>query len=259
MMTLVSILTPIPHVSGWKEYDDHREHVGVSYHGVRFDWSSLLETYQRLVPDIFSLSLSRALSLCLTWYRPVVGIAYAATIQDWKLGKQALKTELISVFLCILMGAVIGLCTGWTAMSESWPTDEMKTRGSWTNFLVALPVAFFSGLGVAVGLLDDQTSSLVGVAISASLLPPAVNSGILWIAFWFQEQDWLGSIAPFPEPWPVPQPRDENYQGFDDDDPETQPDLRDFRQAGMVSLLLTLSNIILVILSSMIMFRFKER
>lgn len=47
------------------------------------------------------------------------------------------------------------------------------------NFYVGIPVAFFSGLGVAVSLLDDQTNSLVGVAISASLLPPAVNSGIV--------------------------------------------------------------------------------
>ena len=34
-------------------------------------------------------------------------------------------------------------------------------------------IAFFSGLGVALSVIDDQTSSLVGVAISASLLPPA--------------------------------------------------------------------------------------
>jgi len=54
---------------------------------------------------------------------------------------------------------------------------------------VALPIAFFSGLGVAVSLLDDQTSSLVGVAISASLLPPAVNASILWIAYAFSKTD----------------------------------------------------------------------
>ena len=36
-------------------------------------------------------------------------------------------------------------------------------------------------MGVALSVLDDQTSSLVGVAISASLLPPAVNCGMLFI------------------------------------------------------------------------------
>lgn len=39
--------------------------------------------------------------------------------------------------------------------------------------MAGIPIAFFSGLGVALSVLDDQTSSLVGVAISASLLPPA--------------------------------------------------------------------------------------
>ena len=38
--------------------------------------------------------------------------------------------------------------------------------------LIALP----SGAGVALSLLGGNTGSLVGVAISASLLPPAVNA-----------------------------------------------------------------------------------
>jgi uncharacterized membrane protein len=44
--------------------------------------------------------------------RPVVGIAYGATIQDWTLCKRALKTELISLLVCILVGALVGVCTG---------------------------------------------------------------------------------------------------------------------------------------------------
>lgn len=77
---------------------------------------------------------------------------------------------------------VIGACTGWTSLAEEWPTSEMSSRGNLSNFLVALPVAFFSGLGVAVSILDEQTASLVGVAISASLLPPAVDAGLLSVA-----------------------------------------------------------------------------
>ena len=34
-------------------------------------------------------------------------------------------------------------------------------------------------MGVALSILGNNTSSLVGVAISASLLPPAVNCGML--------------------------------------------------------------------------------
>ena len=122
---------------------------------------------------------------------PVVGLAYGATIRDWSMVKRALMAELISVFVCIGMGAVIGLVTGPTTLSDNWPTPEMESRGDVVNLYVTCPVAFFSGLGVAVSLLDDNASSLVGVAISASLLPPAVNTGLIWVAGIFTRDDVL--------------------------------------------------------------------
>lgn len=45
-------------------------------------------------------------------------------------------------------------------------------RSLWVGVLIALP----SGAGVALSILGGNTGSLVGVAISASLLPPAVNA-----------------------------------------------------------------------------------
>lgn len=45
-------------------------------------------------------------------------------------------------------------------------------RSLWVGVLIALP----SGAGVALSVLGGNHGSLVGVAISASLLPPAVNS-----------------------------------------------------------------------------------
>ena len=114
---------------------------------------------------------------------PVVGIAYGGTICDFRLVKRAAINEILSIVFCIFMGMIIGLITGLTSLSNSWPTQEMMSRGTWSSFYVGIPTAFFSGLGVAVSLLDSQTNSLVGVAISASLLPPAVNAGILWVAW----------------------------------------------------------------------------
>jgi len=45
-------------------------------------------------------------------------------------------------------------------------------RSLWVGVLIALP----SGAGVALSVLGGNAGSLVGVAISASLLPPAVNA-----------------------------------------------------------------------------------
>jgi uncharacterized hydrophobic protein (TIGR00271 family) len=129
---------------------------------------------------------------------PVVGLAYGTTICDWKMVKRAIRTECLSLVFCILVGAAIGASTGKTDLADDWPTNEMMTRGQLSNFLVALPVAFFSGLGVAVRLLDEQTNSLVGVTISASLLPPAVNAGILWVAYVFVKGGVLASTSETP-------------------------------------------------------------
>ena len=45
-------------------------------------------------------------------------------------------------------------------------------RSLWVGIAIALP----SGAGVALSVVGGNAGSLVGVAISASLLPPAVNA-----------------------------------------------------------------------------------
>jgi uncharacterized hydrophobic protein (TIGR00271 family) len=182
---------------------------------------------------------------------PVVGMAYGATIQDWRLFRTAFKTELLSLLVCVIMGLLLGLVTGATRLGETWPTSEMVVRGTWQNFLVALPVAFFSGLGVAVSLLDDQTSSLVGVAISASLLPPAVNAGIIWVAFGYYENNLLGTgygdgVLP------------EEVAAYVRPIVAQDVEREQFRIGGAISLGLTIANVLIIIGSSMLMFRLKE-
>ncbi len=158
---------------------------------------------------------------------PVMGMAYGASILDLKLFNMAFRTELFSLFACIGVGAIVSGCMiPFYELPEEWPTDEMKSRANMANFFIGIPIAFASGLGVAVSVLDEQTSSLVGVAISASLLPPAINAGMLWTTYFF----------------------------FDEDANQ----VHEFGIEGLISLGLTLINILMIILSSMLMFRLKE-
>ena len=170
---------------------------------------------------------------------PVMGMAYAATILDMKLFRKALVVEMVSLLVCIAAGAVVAACAipftmlregtssaSSLSSSASWPTNEMLSRTELFSVYIGVPTAFASGLGVAVSVLDDQTSSLVGVAISASLLPPAVNAGMLWVTYFF----------------------------FDEEANATH----DFFVDGCISLALALVNIALIILASMLMFRVKE-
>eukprot|EP00536_Pseudo-nitzschia_multiseries_P012047 jgi/Psemu1/244221/estExt_Genewise1.C_4400035 len=157
---------------------------------------------------------------------PVTAIAYGISIGDWKMARMAFLTEVVSLAVCIIIGLIIAGSMRPFEVADEWPADEMKSRASLATFLCGIPIAFFSGLGVAVGLLDSQTNSLVGVAISASLLPPAVNAGMLWAI------------------------------GNDDTQVEFAKDV--FFKGGTMSLFLTLMNIGVIIIASMLMFRLKE-
>jgi uncharacterized hydrophobic protein (TIGR00271 family) len=169
---------------------------------------------------------------------PVAGMAYGFTIRDWNLVKISVINECGSLVFCILVGAVVGSISGAAGLAETWPTPEMAGRGTLTNFYVGLPIAFFSGLGVAVALLDEHFSSLVGVAISASLLPPAVNAGIMWVAYAFYDDTHSPD-----------EPSDTGMPYYD---------ANQFRTGGAISLSLTLANIILVAIAAAIIFRIKE-
>ncbi|PRD25408.1 UNVERIFIED_CONTAM: hypothetical protein NCL1_41013 [Trichonephila clavipes] len=114
---------------------------------------------------------------------PIMAFTFGLTIRDKKLVRMALRTELIGLSVCLISGFLFGFICGnfsetWGA--GKWPTSEMAGRGMvrslWSGVLIALP----SGAGVAMSVLGGNGASLVGVAISASLLPPTVNCGLLW-------------------------------------------------------------------------------
>ena len=56
----------------------------------------------------------------------------------------------------------------------------MASRGTVEGLADGAFIAAASGVGVALSVLGDYLSTVVGVAISASLLPPAVNCGMLF-------------------------------------------------------------------------------
>lgn len=157
---------------------------------------------------------------------PVTAISYGISIGDYKMVRMGAVTEVVSLLACILVGSITVAFMLPFDVSDEWPSKNMTDRGTLENFWCGIPIAFFSGLGVAVGLLDSQTNSLVGVAISASLLPPAVNAGMLWV------------IAAH-------------------DDYRTEEG-HNYAVQGTISLGLTVMNIVVIIIASMIMFRLKE-
>lgn len=114
---------------------------------------------------------------------PVMSVTFGTIISDCELVKSGFITLAVGMFISCLFGFIFGLLVGTTDMPwgfGDFPTEEMNGRGNARSLWMAFPWALTSGSGVAVALLQGLAGPLIGVAISASLLPPVVNCGIFW-------------------------------------------------------------------------------
>ncbi|CAB4009003.1 PREDICTED: uncharacterized protein LOC105336466 isoform X2, partial [Paramuricea clavata] len=119
---------------------------------------------------------------------PILGGTFGTVIKNKSLRNTGLKTELCGLMISVTVGFLFGCVCGpfgvngasWDSTKGIWPTQEMTSRGMTRSLWVGVCIALPSGAGVALSVLGGNAGSLVGVAISASLLPPAVNSGMLW-------------------------------------------------------------------------------
>ena len=141
------------------------------------------------------------------------------------------------MFICVLVGFLGGLCELPLAEKDGrpWPVQQMRDRGDLQGFYQGIAIAIPSGFGVALSVLGDNTACLVGVAISASLLPPATNCGMLL------------AYATLNSQYPV-QPGSERvaYTSLE------------LVEMSAWSLMLTTGNIICIWIAGVIMFRIKE-
>ena len=118
---------------------------------------------------------------------PILAIIFGCVVADKSLRNRGIRNTLASLFLCVLIGFLTGLAlvlaeTTYNYPYEKFITNEMTSRGDLKDMTLDLAIAVASGMAAALSLLGENTSSMVGVAISASLLPPAVNAGFLWSA-----------------------------------------------------------------------------
>ena len=168
---------------------------------------------------------------------PILEVTLGTTMYNWKMVYHGLKSEVFGILICVFVGFCGGLCELplAEANNRNWPGSEMTSRGDFRGFYVGIAIAIPSGVGVALSVLGNNTSSLVGVAISASLLPPAVNTGMLFA------YAALNSVFPI--------------EAGDERTPHTTSELV---VMGAWSLLLTTANIFCIWIAGVIMFRVKE-
>eukprot|EP01135_Chromosphaera_perkinsii_P005650 Nk52_evm21s356 gene=Nk52_evmTU21s356 len=160
---------------------------------------------------------------------PIMAFTFGSIIHDWPMVKAGLISEAIGLTCCVITGILLGLVGGYWGDYLNWPTEQMSSRGTVDSIYAGIAVAIPSGLGVALGVLGNNTGSLVGVAISASLLPPAVNAGINWA---------YAVVGPAWSSYTVNQSH--------------------FAEIGALSFALTAVNIVCIYFSALAMFKLKE-
>merc|ERR1712154_284262 len=114
---------------------------------------------------------------------PIVGMTFGTIVRDKKMFFVSLRNECLGLGTCWICGVIIGFLVGtfFDAQSIDGPmghNTEMASRGTLSGLAWGAAIAFPSGLGVALGVSSYTISALIGVAISAALLPPIVNSGV---------------------------------------------------------------------------------
>ncbi|KAK3921056.1 hypothetical protein KUF71_010271 [Frankliniella fusca] len=176
---------------------------------------------------------------------PVMAATFGTMINDRSLKRMGLVNECVGLLICLSIGLLTGLGLGF--LDRPVPTTEMVDRGQLRSLWVNIVIAVLSGAGIAIALLRDNTGSLVGVAISASLMPPAVNAGLLWaMAFVFFMTDHLSSDDEDIEAVPM-------YTAYYSPSPYIE-----MAVMGGISLCITFINIVFIYITGIIMLKVKE-
>lgn len=114
---------------------------------------------------------------------PIIAATFGTVIKDRKLQLFGVVNELLGIALVTLVGFICGLIVcivDEKFSSGTGLTNEMINRSLLRSVIIGIFVAIPSGVAAAIGILGDNFGSLAGVAISASLLPPAVNTGLMF-------------------------------------------------------------------------------
>jgi len=114
---------------------------------------------------------------------PIMGITLGYRVADWPLFKAGVINEFKMAITCYVMGCLFGLILGDILghagnSSYPWPGSQMMTNLEW-NLIISIIVSSAAGMVLGVSMTSTGGNALVGTAISAGLLPPLVNAGML--------------------------------------------------------------------------------
>ncbi len=111
---------------------------------------------------------------------PAISTSVGTVLDDRRLASRGIKLQVGGLLLAIAVGAVIGILLKESILLppglDIREIPQVAERTS-PNFL-SLFLALGSGLAGAISIIRSAGSTLVGVAIAISLVPPAATSGL---------------------------------------------------------------------------------
>jgi len=110
---------------------------------------------------------------------PILGMTFGYRVADWPLFKTGFINEVKMSVVAYLSGCLCGLALGHVGNTYKWPTSAMMPDGQAFNLVISILVSASAGMVLGVSLTSTGGNALVGTAISAGLLPPIVNAGML--------------------------------------------------------------------------------
>ncbi|MHA1303075.1 MAG: TIGR00341 family protein [Candidatus Heimdallarchaeaceae archaeon] len=100
--------------------------------------------------------------------------------------KRAILAEITGLLICVTIGLLIGLIT---PIEGNLPKQiVMRTQPGIPDIVFAI----VSGLAAGIFIIRGESTNIVGVAVAASLAPPAANVGVL-----LAKNEWLMALGSF--------------------------------------------------------------
>ncbi len=103
---------------------------------------------------------------------PNVGLAFATTLGDFKLGRDALKINLFGLTIALILSIAIGYF--WEVDAE---IHEIVSRTD--VHLSDITLALAAGIAGVLAFSSGTSAALIGVMVAVALLPPTVTFGLL--------------------------------------------------------------------------------
>lgn len=130
--------------------------------------ASILATLGLLTDNII---ITIASMIIAPFFGPIIGVSLGIVLNIKELRSESFKSEVIGLITSILTGFFFSLL-----LPYSTPTSRILAV-SYPTY-IDIMFAITAGLAASISVISATPLSLVGVAIAASLVPPAVNIGI---------------------------------------------------------------------------------